>query len=252
MISATILTHNSLRTIVRCVESVIDLVEEVIIVDDFSTDGTLDLLKKKFPSCRVFQRELNGDFSAQRNFSLEKCSFEWALIIDSDEELTQGLKENIRSLKLEQVGSSKIYSCFRLNQNIAGWSEEKMSRPILMPKNVQWQSSIHEQVEGRMTYVGGHLLHHSWEGMVDFIDEINKYTTWKTDSWINQSRSYGTSYLVARQTLNALYLFCKRYFYEKRFKFGAVGFLYCLAWASEELFVGLKFYENSIKDKESL
>ena len=80
--------------------------------------------------------------------------------------------------------------------------------------------------------------------MDGFIDELNKYSSWKTNNWLSQGREYPVPFLVFRQIFNAIYRFFKRLIWEKRWRGGWIGVLYCLAWASEELFVGLKFIEK--------
>lgn len=240
-LSATILVHNNHETITKTINSIKEFVEEIIIIDDYSTDNTVEIIETLTDKAKIYQRKLDNDFASQRNFSLEKCSNEWVIIIDSDEEITVSLRKNI----LEILDSPKYlaYSCQRLNENIAGYSPAKLDRPILMKKDLLWKEAIHEVIDEELGFLNGDLLHYSWFGMDDFINDINKYATWKAKKWINEGRNYSTLKLAFRQPLISLYLFLKRYLGEKRFKHGSIGFLYSFAWASEELFVGLKFYE---------
>jgi len=240
-LSATILTHNNKKTISKTINSIKDFVDEIVIVDDYSTDEAVENIKSLTDKVKIYQRKLNNDFAAQRNFSLEKCNNEWVVIIDSDEEITKELKKSI----LDELKNPKYnaYYCDIYNENIAGYSKSKLNRPILMKKDIKFKDSIHEILDEKMGYLSGKLLHHAWNGMEDFMNDLNKYSTWKAQKWINEGRDYSAFILSFRQSLVALYMFIKRYFGEKRFKHGAIGFLYTFAWASEELFVGLKFYE---------
>jgi glycosyltransferase involved in cell wall biosynthesis len=247
-LSATILVHNNSNTIAKTINSIKEFVEEIIIIDDYSSDDTIEIIKSLTTKAKIYQRKLDNDFASQRNFSLEKCSNEWVVVIDSDEEITVKLQENI----LEVLENSKYlaYNCQRLNESIAGYSPAQLDRPILMKKDLLWREAIHEVIDEELGFLSGDLLHHSWFGMDDFINDINKYSTWKAKKWIDEGRSYSILTLALRQPLISLYIFLKRYIGEKRFKHGSIGLLYSFAWSSEELFVGLKFYEMMKESKK--
>jgi Glycosyltransferases involved in cell wall biogenesis len=95
MLSAVVLTKNEEKNIERCLES-LDFVDEIVIIDDYSTDKTLNKVKSQ--KLKVFQRKLNGDFAEQRNFGLEKTRGEWVLFLDADEEITDELKKEIKEM----------------------------------------------------------------------------------------------------------------------------------------------------------
>jgi glycosyltransferase involved in cell wall biosynthesis len=248
-LSATILIHNNNTTINKTIDSIKDLVNEIIVIDDYSTDNTVEIIESLTNKAIIYQRKLDNDFATQRNFSLEKCTNEWVIVIDSDEEITNGLKNNI--LKVLENPKYLAYNCQRLNQNIAGYSPAKLDRPILMKQNLPFKDTIHEVIDEELGFLDGDLLHHSWFGMDDFINDINKYTTWKAKKWIEEGRDYSILTLSIRQPLMFIYIFFSRYIGEKRFKHGSIGFLYSFTWASEELFVGLKFYELNKGDRNA-
>ena len=69
-ISAVILTHNNERTIENCILSIKHIVDEIIIVDDFSSDETLNIVSA-CKKVRLFQRELSNDFLANAILALD-------------------------------------------------------------------------------------------------------------------------------------------------------------------------------------
>src|SRR5687767_6300845 len=79
MISAIVLTRNDAGYIARTLKS-LDWCDEVVIVDDDSTDETRIIAKKHKAS--VFVRSLGNDFAAQRNFGLSKAKGDWIVFID--------------------------------------------------------------------------------------------------------------------------------------------------------------------------
>lgn len=85
-ISAVIITKNEEYRIARCINSIIDYVDEVIVLDTGSSDKTLEIIENmQFTKVKVFEIEWNNNFSATRNYALSKASCEWVFFIDADE-----------------------------------------------------------------------------------------------------------------------------------------------------------------------
>lgn len=88
LVSAAMIVKNESRCIIRCLSSIIDAVDEIVIVDTGSTDNTVELIedfRKDKKNVRLYYYEWNDDFSAARNFSVSKARGEWKFIIDADE-----------------------------------------------------------------------------------------------------------------------------------------------------------------------
>jgi len=94
-ISGAILVHNNERTIAKAINSIKDLIDELIVVDDYSTDNTIKIIKKIYPKAKIYRKALNKNFATQRNFALSKVSHDWVLFIDSDEKVSKKLKKEI-------------------------------------------------------------------------------------------------------------------------------------------------------------
>jgi glycosyltransferase involved in cell wall biosynthesis len=93
-LSVCLITRDEEKNIFRCLKSIRNIADEIILVDTGSKDNTLNIAKEF--KCRIFQIQWQDDFSAARNFALDKAVGEWILIIDADEEFR---KEDEKALK---------------------------------------------------------------------------------------------------------------------------------------------------------
>lgn len=142
-ISACIIAKNEENNIDRCLKSLQGAVDEIIVVDTGSEDNTIAIAKKY--GAMVYAMEWNDDFSMARNYSLEKATEEWALIIDCDEELT---KESIPLLK--DLSTNKEFDGFGvIISNIIGGDEAYSTQSLRLIRNkkeYRFHEPIHEQV----------------------------------------------------------------------------------------------------------
>ncbi len=92
-VSAIITTLNEVDYIEDCIRSV-EWADEIYIIDSFSTDGTTDLLRSKFPRVRVEQRQYLGAAS-QKNYAFDRAEHDWIFYIDADERVTPKLRDEM-------------------------------------------------------------------------------------------------------------------------------------------------------------
>ena len=91
-ISLVIITKNEEKNIEECILSAKDIVDEIIVIDDFSTDNTTQIASRL--GAKIFKRRLDN-FCNQKNFALKKVRNEWVLFLDADERLSSQLKNEI-------------------------------------------------------------------------------------------------------------------------------------------------------------
>ena len=240
-ISAVILTHNNEDTLKKCLDSVSGVVDEIIVVDDNSTDGTRHILDNS--DCRVYTRALE-DFSSQRNYGISKALFEWILTIDSDEYLDEELKLAVESLKRAKL-EADCYIARRFNRNFYGGTRVLLSRrPLLMRSTFRFRGELHESVDYKsFDVLDGQIIHDCWKNLSDFVNDIDVYSTRKAKIWIDEGRSYWVPFLMIRQLTAFNFQIFYRLFIEMRVLYGCKAIIYCIFWASEELLVGLKYLE---------
>jgi glycosyltransferase involved in cell wall biosynthesis len=87
-----IIAYNEAKNIGRCIDSVIGLVNEVVVVDSFSTDDTHSIASSK--GARVIQHAFEGHIQ-QKNWAKDQAAFDWVLSLDADECLSAELQEQL-------------------------------------------------------------------------------------------------------------------------------------------------------------
>jgi len=92
-VSAIITTFNEIDFVEDCIRSV-EWADEIYLIDSFSTDGTVELIRSKFPGIRFEQREYLGAAS-QKNYAIDRALHDWIFYIDADERVTPPLRDEI-------------------------------------------------------------------------------------------------------------------------------------------------------------
>lgn len=181
MISAVVLTHNDVSNIDRCLGS-LRWCDEVIVMDDESTDGTVELAKKL--GAKVFVHALSDDFAAQRNFGLTKTKNEWVLFVDSDEVVTDELKTEILQIANSKQQTTSGYYLKRKDFWGGRWLAHGETGNVkllrLGRKDAgKWAQPVHEEwkIQGDVEELTNPLLHYPHQNVAQFLDEINRYST---------------------------------------------------------------------------
>jgi glycosyltransferase involved in cell wall biosynthesis len=92
-LSAFILTKNNARSIRYAIESIREYVDELIIVDSGSDDGTQDIAREYTDKIKF---NAFTDFSSQRNFAIQQCTYDWIFFLDADEVVGENFPEALR------------------------------------------------------------------------------------------------------------------------------------------------------------
>jgi glycosyltransferase involved in cell wall biosynthesis len=92
-VSAILHTLNEIENIEDCLRSV-EWADEIYVVDAFSKDGTVELIREKFPRVRLEQREYLGA-AATKNYAMDRAAHDWIYVIDADERVTPKLRDEL-------------------------------------------------------------------------------------------------------------------------------------------------------------
>jgi GT2 family glycosyltransferase/cytochrome c-type biogenesis protein CcmH/NrfG len=142
MLSVCMIVKNEEEHLVKCLKSVRDVVDEMIVVDTGSTDKTIDIARVF--GAQVFDFEWNDDFSSARNLSLSKATGDWILVLDADEVIStidhKRLLKTIDRGKQRPVAFDIVTRNYLGKSGSAGWSENDGSYPQ-EEKGIGWYGS---------------------------------------------------------------------------------------------------------------
>lgn len=180
-LSVVVITFNEEKNIRRCLESVKNIADEIIVVDSYSVDSTESICREY--GVRFFRHEWLG-FAGMKNYANRQATYDYVFSIDADEQLSRELENSILLMKSE--GLKYAYTVNRLNSYAgkwirhAGWYPDTKVR-LWNKKEGSWEGNIHEHLHFTqdMKFVGlkGDLLHYSYTGIEDHLNRANRYTT---------------------------------------------------------------------------
>ncbi|KKQ76346.1 MAG: Glycosyl transferase, group 2 family [Microgenomates group bacterium GW2011_GWF1_38_5] len=147
MISVSIITLNEEKYLEKCLQSVKGIADEIVVVDSGSTDKTLDIAKKF--SAKVYFRKFDN-YANQKNYAVEKCTGDWILSMDGDEEIEDDLLKEVKSEILNPKSEINGYSIPRKNIifgkfiRYTRWQPELDRHIWLWKKDLgKWMGDVH-------------------------------------------------------------------------------------------------------------
>ena len=142
-LSLCMITKNEEKNIKACLDSMVNIADEIIIVDTGSTDRTIEIAKSY--GAKVFSYKWNDDFSEARNISLEKATKDWIIVLDGDEVLP---KEDGKKLK-NIINATSMEALYLRLENIVdnkSLGDAVVLRVFRNNKLYRFRNKMHEQV----------------------------------------------------------------------------------------------------------
>ena len=223
-ISAVVLTRNEEKNIEECIKT-LSFFDEIIIVDDNSEDKSLEIIRGLGDKrIKIYQRALRGDFSAQRNFALEKTRNDYVFFIDADERITQLLEEELKLL-------DNLFDGYLVKRTDFIWGKELRygeSGNIYLLRlgnktKGQWRGKVHEtwNITGKTRKLRNDLKHYPHQSVNAFLRELNYYT----DLRANELYEKGVKSSFLKIILYTKAKFITDYVIKQGFRDGVQGFL---------------------------
>ncbi|MCH3885333.1 glycosyltransferase family 2 protein [Tenacibaculum aquimarinum] len=177
-ITAIIPTLNEQDNIQRAINSVL-FADEVIVIDSFSTDETVAIVKKN-KNVTLLQRKFD-DFSTQKNYAIEKATHNWVLVLDADEELPKKLQKEIKNT----VENPKDFVAFYIRRNFfyrgtkinfSGFRTSKVKR-LFLKNECEYKGVVHEELNcnGKISFFKNKLNHYSYKNSEHYKQKLHQY-----------------------------------------------------------------------------
>lgn len=225
-ISVVIITYNEERNLRRCLESVVQVANEIVVVDSFSKDGT-EAIAREFEA-RFIQHPFEGHIQ-QKNWAKDQASFDWVLSLDADEALSEELRDSILELK-EKGPKVTGYIVNRLTNysghwmRHGGWYPDRKLR--LWKKNAgSWGGrNPHDRFEMKdgssAERLQGDLLHYSIDSIEHHAAMQLKYADIASDALLAEGKG-GRAW---KRFVSPWFKFLQDYFFRMGFLDGKMGF----------------------------
>lgn len=234
-ISVIITTYNEADNIGKALNSVAGWVSEVLVIDSFSTDDTVQIAQAK--GAKVLQRKYQGP-ADQKNWAIPQAQYEWILLLDADELATNELKEELVGMIKTPAKISKDAYWIRRNNyflgqqvRFSGWQGDKVVRFFHRDKARYNELQVHEEIATEGLNVGilnGRLDHYTFRSLDHYLDKTRRYARWSAQDHAKKTKSVGYFQLFTKP----FFRFFKHFVLKQGFRDGKVGFIIScvMAW----------------------
>lgn len=246
-ISVVVNTWNEERNIKKCLESVRQLADEIVVVDMESEDRTVEIAKKF--GAKIFSYKYTGYVEPARNFAVSKVFEEWILILDADEELPKNLAERLK--KIVKENKIDYLEIPRKNIIFGKWIQHSRWWPdynirFFRKGKVRWSDKIH--ISPMTKGIGERLsekeelaiIHYNYQSVSQYIDRLNRYSSIQADNLLSGGYKFKWQDLAQMPAEE----FLSRFFAGQGYKDGLHGLVLAILQAFSEFVLYLKVWEK--------
>ena len=223
-----VITFNEEKNIQEVIEC-LDFVDEIVVVDSYSTDKTIEILKN-YPKVKIIQNKFL-DFTSQRNVALQNATHNWVLFLDADERITPKLKAEIID-ELNKVETKDAYLFLRKFYfkkkpiHFSGTQTDKNFRLFKKDKaHYVADKLVHETLEvtGSIGVLKNTLIHYSYDEYASYRKKMISYGVLKGKELFLKGKKYS----AVTHFIKTIFKFFKTYFLRLGILDGKNGIILC-------------------------
>jgi glycosyltransferase involved in cell wall biosynthesis len=232
-LSVTIITKDEADRITRCLESVKDLADEIIVFDSGSADATLDIVRGY--TDKIWQTDWPG-FGKQKQRALEQATCDWVLAIDADEALDEKMRQSVQTL-LQKDRGNVVAVKMPWAATIYG-KRLTHGRSARAPLRMVWRegasftdAEVHEALlhaPGDTITLQGRLLHFTHRNYGHAMHKGAEYAWLSSQKYFDSGRR---CHSLMSALIRSIWTFINVYFIRRGFLDGSVGLLAAFLYA---------------------
>lgn len=243
-LSAVIITFNEEEHLEKCLQSLLDVADEIVVVDSYSTDNTRAICEKY--KVEFVEQKFLG-YKEQKNFAITQTKYNHILSLDGDEALSEELKKSI--LKLKENWTKDGYYANRRNNycgqwiKYSDWYPDRKLRLFVKGKG-EWRGiNPHDSYKlfnpknsGKLK---GDILHWIYRDYVEHNQKVERFSTIAAQAYFDLGKKSSIWKILYRPT----WAFFKAYFLRLGFLDGLNGWIICLQTYNVTFLKYIKLYQ---------
>jgi len=257
LISVVVNTLNEERNLPRCLSSVKNFADEIIVVDMYSEDKTRKIAREF--GAKVFLHKRMGYVEPARNFAINKARGEWILVLDADEKISRSLAKKLKEIA---QGREEIDYVLIPRKNIifGKWIQNSRWWPDYLPRffrkgKVKWPKQIHKQPELKGTIytlpdeARYAIVHYNYDSLDQFLERASRYARIQAEELVKEKNyQLNPADLILKPTGE----FLSRFFAGEGYKDGLHGLALGVLQAFTTALVYLRVWEKQHYRKRKL
>ena len=246
-VSCVVITKNEEANIEACLKSVYGWVDEIIVVDDESSDRTVGLTRRYTDKIFCQKMDIEG---RHRNWAYTQARNDWILSLDADERITEELKDEITQV----LSKETAFAAFTIpRKNLLGdywlrWGGQYPAPQLKLFKKgkFRWEEvQVHPRafLDGKCGHLQKDIIHYSWRDFAHFFDKVNSQSTLEARKWIYTKRKMSLPHALWR----AVDRFFRKFFRKKGYKDGFYGLIAAFSDSLYQILSYAKYWEMKRK-----
>lgn len=224
-VTAIIPTYNEEDCLLQALKSVA-FADEVLVVDSFSTDKTLEIAKSF--GAKIIQREFEYPAS-QKNWAIPQAKHPWILLLDADEIVSESLKQEVQSFLQKDKPKKSGFWIYRENffmgkkVKYSGWQGDKVIRLFNRDSCRYEDKFVHEEIvsTGEIGFLKEKLIHNTYKSFDHYLGKIERYAEWQSKDYDKKIKKLSPFHFIIKPAFR----FIKHYWFQRGFLDGFVGLI---------------------------